>query len=326
MSGPGTKGGLSDKGAPVKVVVALGGNALEDKSLPPTAASQLQVARQTAERLAGLSVSGYELAVVHGNGPQVGRILLASETAAEVTPPMPFDVCGAMSQGYIGYHLQQALTDALRERKRPLPVVTVVTQMVVDKDDPAFQNPTKPIGPFYTKEQAEELGRAKGYTMREDAGRGWRRVVPSPKPIRIVEIDTIKTLWSTTITIACGGGGIPVVETAKGLEGVAAVIDKDLAACELAIEMDADVLMILTEVPAVAIRFGKPDQADLGEVTTDYLEELAGRGEFGTGSMLPKVEAAIRFVRSAPGRRAIITSLELGPEALAGKTGTRVRA
>ncbi len=308
-----------------KVVVALGGNALEDKGLPPTAQSQRQVCARTAEHLAELSCSGYELAVVHGNGPQVGRILLASETAAEVTPPLPFDVCGAMSQGYIGYHLQQALTEALGRRGRHIPVVTVVTQMVVDPSDPAFQAPSKPIGPFYSQDQAKGLEREKGWAMKEDSGRGWRRVVPSPKPRRIVEIGTIKTLWSTTISIACGGGGIPVIEKADGaLEGVAAVIDKDLAACRLAIEMEADVLMILTEVPAVAINFGKPDQKDLGETTADELERYAAQGQFGAGSMLPKVEAAVAFVRSAPGRRAIITSLDLGLEALAGRAGTRI--
>lgn len=310
---------------PVKVVVALGGNALEDKSLPPTAASQLQVAGRTAEQLAQLSCAGYELAIVHGNGPQVGRILLASETAEAVTPPMPFDVCGAMSQGYIGYHLQQTLTAALRRRNRNIPVVTLVTQMVVDPHDPAFQNPTKPIGPFYTQEQAQQLEREKGYTMKEDSGRGWRRVVPSPRPQRIVEIGTIKTLWDTTVSIACGGGGVPVIERGDGsLEGIAAVIDKDLAACRLAQEMGADILMILTEVPAVAIHFGQPNQQDLGETTAAQLEQYAAQGQFGAGSMLPKVQAAVDFVRSAPGRQAIITSLDLGLEALAGRVGTRV--
>lgn len=310
---------------PIKVVVALGGNALEDKSLPPTAASQLQVAGRTAEQLAQLSCAGYELAIVHGNGPQVGRILLASETAEAVTPPMPFDVCGAMSQGYIGYHLQQTLTAALRRRNRNIPVVTLVTQMVVDPHDPAFQNPTKPIGPFYTQEQAQQLEREKGYTMKEDSGRGWRRVVPSPRPQRIVEIGTIKTLWDTTVSIACGGGGVPVIERGDGsLEGIAAVIDKDLAACRLAQEMGADILMILTEVPAVAIHFGQPDQQDLGETTAAQLEQYAAQGQFGAGSMLPKVQAAVDFVRSAPGRQAIITSLDLGLEALAGRVGTRV--
>ena len=310
---------------PVKVVVALGGNALEDKALPPTADSQLKVARRTADHLAKLSCGGYELAIVHGNGPQVGRILLASESAAEVTPAMPFDVCGAMSQGYIGYHIQQALTEALRRRGKNIPVVSLVTQMVVDRNDPAFQNPTKPIGPFYSQKEAEFLAASKGYTVKEDSGRGWRRVVPSPRPRRIVEIGTIKTLWDTTISITCGGGGIPVIEHEDGrLEGVAAVIDKDLAASRLAQDMNADILMILTEVPAVAIRFGQPDQTDLGEVSAEELERHAAEGQFGAGSMLPKVQAAVEFVKSAPGRRAIITSLDLGLNALDGKCGTRI--
>ena len=310
-----------------KVVVALGGNALEDKQLPPTAQSQHQVLQRTAQQLSQLSVSGYELAIVHGNGPQVGRILLASETARDVTPPMPFDVCGAMSQGYIGYHIQQTLTAALRAQGKNIPVVTVVTQVVVDPQDPAFSNPTKPIGPFYTQAQADTLTRERGYHMRQDGQRGYRRVVPSPSPQRIVEIGTMKRLWNTTITIACGGGGVPVVEGADGhLEGVAAVIDKDLAACRLGIEMEADVLMILTEVPAVALHFGTPQQEDLGEVKAETLEQYAHQGHFGEGSMLPKVKAAIQFARSARGRTAIITSLDRGLEALAGKRGTRVTA
>ena len=310
-----------------KVVVALGGNALEDKQLPPTAQSQHQVLQRTAQQLSQLSVSGYELAIVHGNGPQVGRILLASETARDVTPPMPFDVCGAMSQGYIGYHIQQTLTAALRAQGKHIPVVTVVTQVVVDPRDPAFSRPTKPIGPFYTQAQADALTRERGYHMRQDGQRGYRRVVPSPQPQRIVEIGTMKTLWNTTITIACGGGGVPVVEGADGhLEGVAAVIDKDLAACRLGIEMEADVLMILTEVPAVALHFGTPQQEDLGEVKAETLEQYAHQGHFGEGSMLPKVKAAIQFARSARGRTAIITSLDRGLEALAGKCGTWVTA
>lgn len=309
-----------------KIVIALGGNALQRSGTEPTAQAQLEVVRDTCTHIAELSARGYELAIVHGNGPQVGRIVLASETAGDVVPPMPFDVCGAMSQGYIGYHLQQSLTAALRRRGRNIPVVTVVTQMVVDPADPAFRNPTKPIGPFYTQEQARTLEQEKGYTMKEDSGRGWRRVVASPKPQRIVEIGTIRTLWDTTVSIACGGGGIPVVEKENGtLEGVAAVIDKDLAARRLAEEMEADILMILTEVPAVAINFGKPDQTDLGETTAEILEKYAAEGQFGVGSMLPKVEAAVGFVKSAPGRTAIITSLDLGLEALAGRCGTRVR-
>ena len=313
--------------AAAKVVVALGGNALEDKSLPPTAQSQRQVVERTAQHLAQLSAAGYELAVVHGNGPQVGRILLASETAASVTPPMPFDVCGAMSQGYIGYHIQQGLRRALKQLGRDIPVVTVVTQVVVDREDPAFQRPSKPIGPFYTREEAEHLAVEQGYAMREDAGRGWRRVVPSPRPLRIVEIGTLRTLWSTTITVACGGGGIPVVEEADGaLSGVAAVIDKDLAAMELAVEMHADILMILTEVEAVALHFGTPEERALTHVTPEELDRYTQEGHFAPGSMLPKVQAAADFVRSAPGRRAVITSLDRCLDALEGKCGTWVTA
>ena len=209
-----------------KIVIALGGNALQRRDSAPTAEAQLEVVRQTCEHIAEISASGYELAIVHGNGPQVGRILLASETAREVVPPMPFDVCGAMSQGYIGYHIQQALRYALAKRNMNYPVVSIVTQMVVERDDPAFQNPTKPIGPFYTKAEAETISEEKGYAMKEDAGRGWRRVVASPLPRKIVEIDQIRQLWDKTIVITCGGGGVPVVENPDGtLEGVAAVID-----------------------------------------------------------------------------------------------------
>ena len=227
---------------PVRIVVALGGNALEDKGLPPTAESQAIVVERTAKTLADLSCGGYEMAVVHGNGPQVGRIILASEAAAEQTPAMPFDVCDAMSQGYIGYHLQQKLRAELLRRGRDIPVVTVVTQMVVDAGDPAFENPTKPIGAFYDEKTARKLQAEKGYTMREDAGRGWRRVVASPKPKKIVEIGTLKTLWDTTIAIACGGGGIPVYRTeGNHLKGAGAVIDKDFAS-ELLAEQHARTL------------------------------------------------------------------------------------
>ena len=214
-----------------RIVIALGGNALQSKDSDSTAEAQLEVVRRTCERIADISCAGYEMAVVHGNGPQVGRIVLASETAKDVVPPMPFDVCGAMSQGYIGYHIQQCLHYALAKRNRNVPVVTLATQMVVEQSDPAFQNPTKPIGAFYSQEEARRLEQEKGYAMREDAGRGWRRVVASPLPRRIVEISAVQKLWEDTIVITCGGGGIPVVEHPDGsLSGVAAVIDKDFAA------------------------------------------------------------------------------------------------
>lgn len=306
-----------------RIVVALGGNALQSKDGPATAEAQLEVVRKTCEHMARISGMGHEIAVVHGNGPQVGRIVMASEAAGEVTPVMPFDVCGAMSQGYIGYHIQQCLKYALNKDNRNIPVVTVATQMIVDERDPAFQNPTKPIGPFYTKEQAEKLSEEKGYVMKEDSGRGYRRVVASPLPQRIVEIEAVKQLWDHSIVITCGGGGIPVIENPDGtLRGVAAVIDKDFAAELLAEKVDADILMILTEVEKVALDFGKPDQKDLSGMTLAEAAKYVREGQFPAGSMLPKVEAAMKFVRTYPDKKAIITSLDKAVEALEGKTGT----
>ena len=306
-----------------KIVIALGGNALQSSKSEATAEAQLEVVKKTCEYIADISASGYEMGIVHGNGPQVGRILLASETAKDVTPAMPFDVCGAMSEGYIGYHLQQALKHSMKKRGKDFPVLTVVTQMVVDKEDKGFKNPTKPIGPFYTEEEAKELESTKGYSMKEDAGRGFRRVVASPIPNEIVEIEAIKQLWPTSIVISCGGGGIPVVKHEDGsLEGVAAVIDKDFAAELLAEEVDADILMILTEVEKVAINFNKPDQRDLDELTIQEAEKHIADGQFAPGSMLPKVEAAMKFVESGDNKKAIITSLDKAIDALEGKTGT----
>lgn len=306
-----------------KIVIALGGNALQSGKSEATAEAQLEVVKKTCEYIAEISASGYEMGIVHGNGPQVGRILLASETAKDVTPAMPFDVCGAMSEGYIGYHLQQALKHSMQKRGKDFPVLTVVTQMVVDKEDKGFKNPTKPIGPFYTEEEAKELESTKGYSMKEDAGRGFRRVVASPIPNEIVEIEAIKQLWPTSIVISCGGGGIPVVKHEDGsLEGVAAVIDKDFAAELLAEEVEADVLMILTEVEKVAINFNKPDQKDLDELTIEEAEKHIADGQFAPGSMLPKVEAAMKFVESGDNKKAIITSLDKAIDALEGKTGT----
>lgn len=308
-----------------RIVIALGGNALQSKDSAPTAEAQLEVVKKTCEYIAELSASGYELAIVHGNGPQVGRIVLASEIAKDTVPAMPFDVCGAMSQGYIGYHIQQALRYALAKRNMNIPVVTMLTQMVVEQSDPAFQTPTKPIGAFYSKEEAEELEKTKGYKMKEDAGRGYRRVVASPLPRRIVEIGEVKKLWDDTIVITCGGGGIPVVENPDGtLEGVAAVIDKDFAAELLAEQVEADVLMILTEVEKVAINYGKPEQANLSHMTLAEAAKYVEEGHFAPGSMLPKVQAAMKFVRSNPNKKAIITSLDKAIDALEGKTGTIV--
>ncbi len=306
-----------------KIVIALGGNALQSGKSEATAEAQLEVVKKTCEYIADISCKGYEIGLVHGNGPQVGRILLASETAKDVTPAMPFDVCGAMSQGYIGYHLQQALKYALNKRDKNIPVLTVATQMIVEKKDPAFQNPTKPIGPFYSEEEAKALEAEKGYTMKEDAGRGWRRVVASPLPRKIVEIGAVKKLWDSSIVISCGGGGIPVVENMDGtMEGVAAVIDKDFAAELLAEQVGADVLMILTEVEKVAVNFNKPDQKDLDKLNLEDAVKYIDEGQFAPGSMLPKVEAAMKFVRANPNKKAIITSLDKAIDALEGKTGT----
>lgn len=306
-----------------KIVIALGGNALQSGKGEPTAEAQLEVVKKTCEHIADISCKGYEIGIVHGNGPQVGRILLASETAKDVTPAMPFDVCGAMSQGYIGYHIQQALRFALAQRNRNMPVTTIETQVVVDKDDPGFKNPTKPIGPFYSEKEAKALESEKGYSIKEDAGRGWRRVVASPIPKEIVEIDAIRTLWPTTITVSVGGGGIPVVQNPDGsLEGVAAVIDKDFGAELLAEKVGADILMILTEVEKVAVNFNKPDQRNLDSLTPAEADKYIEEGQFAPGSMLPKVQAAMKFIKANPGKKAIITSLDKAVDALEGRTGT----
>lgn len=309
-----------------KIVIALGGNALQAFNSPATAESQLEVVRKTCDYIAQIVANDYEIALVHGNGPQVGRILLASETAKDVTPPMPFDVCGAMSQGYIGYHLQQGMHQALLKIKRgDIPVITLVTQIVVDENDPGFKNPTKPIGPFYTEEEAKAITAEKNYVMKEDSGRGWRRVVASPVPQQIVEIDSIKRLWDSTIVIFAGGGGIPVVKRPDDTyEGVAAVIDKDYAAELLAEEVGVDTLMILTEVDKVAINFNKPDQKDLDHLTVEEAEKYIAEGHFAPGSMLPKVQAAVKFAKSGEGKKAIITSLYKAIDALDGKTGTLI--
>jgi len=309
-----------------RVVIALGGNALQEAKTPATAEAQLEVVKRTSEIIADIKCTfGYELAIVHGNGPQVGRILLASESASELTPAMPLDVCTAMSQGYIGYHIQQGLSHALANRNRILPVVSLITQVVVDKDDPAFQDPTKPIGPFYSEEDAKKLAAEKGYAMKEDSSRGWRRVVASPMPKRIVEIHSVKKLWNSTIVVAAGGGGIPVIEKDDGtLVGVPGVIDKDLAAEKLAEEVGADILMILTEVERVCINYRKPAQRDIDRMTAEECRKYTEEGHFAPGSMLPKVQAAMMFARSGPGRKTIITSLYRAVDALYGKTGTEI--
>ena len=308
----------------MKIVVALGGNALGK-----TPEEQLELVKETAKQIVKIVEAGHEVVVVHGNGPQVGMINLAFDNSYQNdagTPLMPFAECGAMSQGYIGYHLQQTITDELNERKISKECVTIITQVEVDPNDPAFENPTKPVGMFYTKEQAEQIEKEKGYTFVEDAGRGYRRVVPSPKPVDIVEKEVIREMIRDgNLVITCGGGGIPVrVDRKDGYEGVDAVIDKDFAACKLAKVIDADVLLILTAVSKVSIRFNTPEQKDLTEITLAEAEEYVRNGEFAKGSMLPKVEACMDFVRNSENGTAIISALKDGLRALEGKTGTRI--
>ena len=309
-----------------KLVIALGGNALQEAGKPATEQAQLEVVEKTSEYIADIVERGYEVIVAHGNGPQVGRIVIQNEVASASTPAMPFDVCGAMSQGMIGYHIQQGLSKVLRHRGINKNVVTIVTQVVVDKDDPKFKAPSKPIGPFYTEEEAKAIAAEKGYTMKEDAGRGWRRVVASPLPVEIVELDAVKTLNDAGfVVVTVGGGGIPVVRNEAGdLEGVAAVIDKDLASEKLARDMDADALVILTAVEKVSINFKKPDQKDLDRMSAAEAKQYIKEGHFAPGSMLPKIEAALNFVESKPGRIAIITSLDKAVDAIEGRAGTTI--
>lgn len=306
-----------------KIVVALGGNALQDVDAKPTAEAQLNIIKENTKYLVDIIEEGHNLIVTHGNGPQVGRILIQNEIASHATPAMPFDICGAMSQGMIGYHIQQAIGDELRQRDIKNSVATIITQVVVDKEDEAFKNPTKPIGPFYSEEESKALIEDKGYDMVEDSGRGYRRVVASPIPKKIVEIETIKTLINNgDVVITVGGGGIPVIEEGKELKGVAAVIDKDLASEQLAEDINADILIMLTAVERVAINFGTPNQRNLDKVTVEEMKEFAKEGHFAPGSMLPKVLAGIRFVESKKGRKTIITSLDKVNESLKGLSGT----
>ena len=305
-----------------KIVIALGGNALGN-----TPEEQLKLVKNTAKSIVDLVADGHQVIVAHGNGPQVGTINLAMEYSANNgagTPSMPFPECGAMSQGYIGYHLQQAIEAELEDRKIDKKVATIITQVEVAADDPGFDHPTKPIGSFYDKERADKIAMEKGYTFVEDAGRGYRRVVPSPIPIKIVELDIIKSLVNQGhIVIACGGGGIPVIKKAVGYEGVAAVIDKDRSSAKLALDLGADLLVILTAVEKVCINFNKPDQHALTSLTLKEAEKYILEEQFAKGSMLPKVEACMNYVReNNNGGTALITSLEKAKEALHGETGT----
>ncbi len=307
-----------------RIVIALGGNALGN-----TAAEQLRLVTETARSIVDLIAAGNEVVVAHGNGPQVGMINLGLSTAAEagaIKADMPFPECGAMSEGYIGYHLQQAIGNELAARNMKKPVATIVTQTVVSQDDPAFQNPTKPVGAFYDKATAERIAAERGYTMVEDAGRGYRQVVPSPKPVDIVEKESIRALVDAGhVVIAVGGGGIPVMRQGNALSGTPAVIDKDFGSELLAELLDADLLIILTAVEKVAINFNKPDQKGLDVLTPAQAYAYMEENQFAKGSMLPKVQAAVKFAESKKGRTALITLLEKARAGIEGKTGTRVQ-
>lgn len=306
-----------------RIVIALGGNALGN-----TAQEQQQKIEQAAPSLINLIKQGNEIIVSHGNGPQVGMINLAFDEAAKTDgriAKMDLPECTAMSQGYIGYHLQKGITKEVRKEGKPWKTATVVTQVLVDEKDPAFENPTKPIGGFYDGKTAAKLMKENpGVTFVEDAGRGWRQVVASPKPVDIVEKDSIKSLLDDDfIVIACGGGGVPVVKDENGdFHGVSAVIDKDFSAAKLAELVDAEYLFILTAVDHVAINYGKPDQKELWEMSLADAERYCSEGQFAAGSMLPKVQAAINFVKSGKNRKAIIASLEKAPDAIKGESGT----
>jgi carbamate kinase len=312
---------------PRSVLITLGGNAILPALGTGTFEEQCAITRVTMQPIARMIQEGMELVLSHGNGPIVGNILIRNEAVRDQIPPMPLDVCGADSQGGIGYMMQNLLQNELRRAGIERPVVTLITQIVVDERDPAFRRPTKPIGPFYTEERARQLEREKGWTVVEDAGRGYRRVVPSPQPLEIVEIEAIRRLLKAgAIVIAAGGGGIPVTrQWDRSLHGVEAVIDKDLASSLLARMLGFEALVIITGVEKVALDFKKPGQRELDEVTVEELDRYRNEGHFPAGSMGPKIQAAIEFIRGG-GSRVIITAPEKLWEALAGETGTHVRA
>lgn len=306
-----------------RLVIALGGNALGN-----TPAQQLQLVQHTASTIVDLVQEGHDVVIGHGNGPQVGMVNLAFEHAAAGnagTPAMPFPECGAMTQGYIGYHLQQAVQRELARRGIDKPCAAVVTQVVVDPADDAFHHPTKPVGMFYSRDDAQRIAGETGYTFVEDAGRGYRRVVPSPLPVKIVELPVVEQLMAMhSVVITVGGGGIPVVENGPGdYTGVAAVIDKDRASAKLALDLKADMLVILTAVEKVSIHYRQPSQQDLDRLTVAQARDYIAQGHFAPGSMLPKVESCISFVENSGGK-ALITSLDKAREALQGLTGTLI--
>ncbi len=306
-----------------KIVIALGGNALGKDP-----GEQLSLLKNVAKIIVDLVEKGNKIVLTHGNGPQVGQILLAMDFANKNdagTPSMPFAECGSMSQGYIGYQLQQSLQNEMKKRGIKKDTATIVTQVLVDVNDNAFNNPTKPIGSFYSKEEADKIVKEKGFTFVEDAGRGYRRVVPSPKPMAIIEKDIIKELLENDrLVIAVGGGGIPVISKDDALVGVDAVIDKDRSAALLAKEIDADMLLILTAVDKVYLNYNQENQLALDEISVKAATEYMNNGHFATGSMLPKIEACIAFVKDNPSKKAIIGSLEKAALAISGESGTTI--
>lgn len=309
----------------MRATLAVGGNALLEKFDRGTAEEQISRAESTARKTVEFFREN-KVVLTHGNGPQVGAILLQNEFSSSITPAMPLDVCGSMSQGNIGYFLQtsfQKVFDEMNVRKK---AVTLVTRTIVDENDPAFKNPTKPVGKYYTREEARVLERNQGYVMRDDAGRGYRRVVPSPIPKDIVEIDQIRYLMNDRfVPIAVGGGGIPVVKRNGGLIGVEAVIDKDLASSLISVELEVDVFIVLTAVDAAYINFNMPNAQKIGATNLDEINKLIEQGHFAAGSMLPKIIAAVNFVEKT-GKKAIITNAENAFEALKGKEGTVISA
>lgn len=304
------------------IVIALGGNALGE-NLP----EQMAAVKSTSRSIIDLIEQGHRVVITHGNGPQVGMIDTAFEAAAMTeahTPHLPMSVCVALSQGYIGYDLQNALREEMLDRGMNVPVASLITQVIVDEHDPAFQDPSKPIGSHFSKEEAEVMMR-NGYVMKEDAGRGWRRVVASPKPLDVVEKETVRAMVQAgQLAISVGGGGIPVYRQGNHLKGASAVVDKDLASAKLAELIDADVLIILTAVERVALNFGKPDQRWLDRMTVEEARRYISEGHFAKGSMLPKVQAAVDFAASRPGRSTLITLLAKAKDGIEGRTGTRI--
>ncbi len=310
---------------PDRLMVAIGGNATHPEDIEGTSQEQKAIAKQTAEALLPLTMLDNELIITHGNGPVVGKILMRQTLTRHTIAPMPLDICVAHSQGGIAYLLMQAMENALREQGNARHVTCLLTQVEVDPEDPAFENPSKPIGPFFDEEEAKKIGAELGWLMKEDSGRGWRHVVPSPKPKHVCDISLVQMLARRgTVVIAGGGGGIPVVRGPKGVRnGVSAVIDKDLTSAHMANVLGIDTLMILTAVPKVAIHFGTPDEEYLDRVTLRDIRAYQAEGHFPAGSMGPKIDAAIRFLEGG-GERVIIGSIDQAMDALEGKTGTRI--